>query len=154
MAALLVSSSSAPPELAGALSILHAASQTQLQNLFHRQSPWRHSMTAQHTRQSERAARQPALAAVHHLDKGAPSLYWQLHWDIIPKSTGRRGALAQDDPAFVAAWKGCSAATAVRHLDVEAPQLFRALHRMELRGAWRGDQVPACLFSHTAHRLE
>ena len=56
----------------------------------------------------------------------------------------------QDDPAFVAAWKGCLATTAVRHLDVEAPQLFRPLYEMELRGAWRGDQVPACLSPHTA----
>ena len=52
----------------------------------------------------------------------------------------------QDDSAFVAAWKGCSAATAVRHLDVEAPLLFRPLYQMELRGAWQGDQVPPCLF--------
>ena len=51
----------------------------------------------------------------------------------------------------MAAWKGCSAATAVRHLDVEAPQLFRPLYQMELRGAWQGDQVPACVSSHTAH---
>ena len=31
----------------------------------------------------------------------------------------------QDYAAFVAAWKGCSSSTAVRHLDVEAPQLFQ-----------------------------
>ncbi len=31
----------------------------------------------------------------------------------------------QDNAAFVAAWKGCSSSTAVRHLDVEAPQLFQ-----------------------------
>lgn len=34
----------------------------------------------------------------------------------------------QDNTAFVAAWKGCSSATAVRHLDVEAPQLFQVEH--------------------------
>jgi len=33
--------------------------------------------------------------------------------------------LMQDNAAFVAAWKGCSSASAVRHLDVEAPQLFQ-----------------------------
>ena len=57
----------------------------------------------------------------------------------------------QDDPSFVAAWKGCSAATAVRHLDVEAPQLFRTLYQMELRGAWQGGQVLAYCPFHTAH---
>ena len=72
-------------------------------------------------------------------------------WSIFRSSKHwQKGGLLQDDPAFVAAWKGCSAATAVRHLDVEAPQLFRPLHQMELRGAWQGDQVPACPFSHTA----
>lgn len=47
----------------------------------------------------------------------------------------------QDDAAFVAAWKGCSAATAVRHLDVEAPALFQELYQKELRGEWKGEQV-------------
>ena len=51
----------------------------------------------------------------------------------------------------MAAWKGCSAETAVRHLDVEAPQLFRALHQMELRGAWLGDRVLVCPSLHIVH---
>ena len=53
-----------------------------------------------------------------HEDKGGKSQTCNQH-DMTLKR------LVQDTAAFVAAWKGCSSSTAVRHLDVEAPQLFQ-----------------------------
>ncbi|CAK0738802.1 hypothetical protein CVIRNUC_001095 [Coccomyxa viridis] len=85
-----------------------------------------------------------ATSAWNRAPDKAPGWYAGLHWEDVLIgliASGVTGEEPQDDPAFVAAWKGCSAATAVRHLDVEAPQLFWPLYQMELRGAWRGDQV-------------
>lgn len=43
----------------------------------------------------------------------------------------------QDHPGFRAAWRNCPAATVVKHLDVDAPQLFKGLHEQDLSGKTR-----------------
>jgi hypothetical protein len=50
---------------------------------------------------------------------------------------------AQAHDAFVPAWARCTPDSAVRHLDVEAPEMFAPLHREELSGAWGRGEV-AC----------
>lgn len=50
--------------------------------------------------------------------------------------------LWQGNDAFVPAWKGCTVDTAVRHLDVEAPDLFQKLYELEVSGAWEAGDVP------------
>ena len=52
-------------------------------------------------------------------------------------------AFCQPSKAFVPAWEGCTAGTAVKHLDVEAPDMFPQLYRQELSGVWEGETV-AC----------
>lgn len=40
----------------------------------------------------------------------------------------------QDHPGFRAAWRACPSTTALKHLDVDAPQLFRGLYEQEMSG--------------------
>ncbi len=40
----------------------------------------------------------------------------------------------QDHPAFRAAWRACPSSTALKHMDVDAPQLFKGLHAQDLSG--------------------
>ncbi len=58
----------------------------------------------------------------------------------------------QDNEAFVAAWKGCSSGTAVRHLDVEAPELFQVCSLTFMQPYSKGMQLAACL-CQALHRM-
>jgi hypothetical protein len=59
-----------------------------------------------------------------------------LHWedvlvglllsDVVPRP--------EDHPAFRPAWRACSPATAVRHLDVDSPALLEGLAAQEASG--------------------
>ncbi|PSC69470.1 UDP-c:betaGal beta-1,3-N-acetylglucosaminyltransferase 6 isoform B [Micractinium conductrix] len=47
----------------------------------------------------------------------------------------------QDHQAFKAAWRACSSDTAVKHLDVDAPRLFRGLYEQDVSGLWKTKPV-------------
>lgn len=50
-------------------------------------------------------------------------------------------AVPQHHPSFRAAWRACPPATALKHLDVDAPRLFGGLHEQDASGALQA----ACL---------
>lgn len=50
---------------------------------------------------------------------------------------------AASPAGFRAAWRSCSTATAVKHLDVDAPLLFRGLYEQDVSGG-RFPACPAC----------
>lgn len=60
----------------------------------------------------------------------------QLPWEDVQLGLLTSDVVApQHHPAFRAAWRACSPATALKHLDVDAPRLFWGLHAQDASGA-------------------
>lgn len=61
---------------------------------------------------------------------------------LLQQTEFHKPSALQANDAFVPAWMRCTAKTAVRHLDVEAPNMFQPLYELEKSGAWGSGEVP------------
>ncbi|KAI3437810.1 hypothetical protein D9Q98_000257 [Chlorella vulgaris] len=75
--------------------------------------------------------------------EAAPAWFEPMHWEDVLMGLLLMDVVGspQDHPGFRAAWRNCPAATVVKHLDVDAPQLFKGLHEQDLSGLWDAKPV-------------
>ncbi|PRW57106.1 Phosphatidylserine synthase 2 isoform A [Chlorella sorokiniana] len=67
----------------------------------------------------------------------APAWFGPLAWeDVMLGLLLEDVADPQDHFGFRPAWRACPADTAVKHLDVDAPRLFRGLYEQDVSGLW------------------
>lgn len=83
-----------------------------------------------------------ALRKVHQCESN-PSRYC-----AIKQEDMLLGALVEDlvldpvaDPTLKAAWDACTNQTTVKHLDMDAPALFRSLYEHDRNGTWDNSTV-------------
>ncbi|EFN55980.1 hypothetical protein CHLNCDRAFT_145336 [Chlorella variabilis] len=73
----------------------------------------------------------------------APPWFRPMAWEDVLMALLLMDVVAepQDHPGFRAAWRACPSTTALKHLDVDAPQLFRGLYEQEMSGLWDAKPV-------------